>query len=105
MFTSGQVWEIDAALFRRHAMPSVIAYADETVTVMKGLDMARAPISPTPPPVQQDNLFSLLFTGRPLFTAQWLDHICPRRTWRWLRCPQPRTTAARLQHGPVWHWA
>lgn len=36
-----QVWELDAALFRRHAAPSVAAYAEETATVLRELEMAR----------------------------------------------------------------
>jgi len=38
---ASQVWELDGALFRRHASPSISAYADETATIMRELDMAR----------------------------------------------------------------
>ena len=37
-----QVWELDGTLFRRHATPSLHAYAEETATIMRELDMARA---------------------------------------------------------------
>ena len=34
-----QVWELDNALFIRHATPSVLAYAEETATLLRELDM------------------------------------------------------------------
>jgi hypothetical protein len=36
-----QVWELDNALFVRHVTPSVLAYAEETATLLRELDMAR----------------------------------------------------------------
>ena len=34
-----QVWELETALFRRHATPSVLAYAVETSTLMKNNEL------------------------------------------------------------------
>lgn len=36
-----QVWELEGALFRRHVTPSIFAFAEETATIMRDLDMAR----------------------------------------------------------------
>ena len=38
----------DAALFRRHATPSVMGYVEETSTVLKRLTMARVLLPPPP---------------------------------------------------------
>ncbi len=36
-----QVWELDNDVFVRHVTPSVLAYAEETATLLRELDMAR----------------------------------------------------------------
>lgn len=36
-----QVWELDHALFRRHVGPTLRAYAEETATVLRELELVR----------------------------------------------------------------
>ena len=77
-----QVWELDNALFIRHVTPSVLAYAEETATLLRELDMVRP-------------------RARFSMELQSSDALAGRRAASWLRSPGWKAQLARRPLAPA----